>query len=238
MEKKQFMTGLAALPLVATGTSLLGQTGSQSDVEQIIAALKARQLAKQATPADWVALQLKQLPEAERASAAFAVVQSVPYRISRWTGDPDSLFGMGRGDCRHKAFGQMRLFKALGLRVRHVKTRFDWADLPIPAPVLNNLSVTLGVHDSVAVQTGADWVIVDATWDPKLARLGFPVAGSWDGRSQTRPITQGSLRSIFADEMPKGTNPYELLSVPWPIRSRTQAFSRALNGWLNQKTAA
>ena len=238
MHRRGFVTGLATASLAPLAPPLRAQSRPAPDVGQIITALNARQRAGQATPADWVAQQVTLLPQAQRAPAAFAVVQSVPYRISRWTGDPDSLFSLGRGDCRHKAFGQMRLFKALGLRVRHVKTRFDWADLPIPQTALKELKSTLGVHDSVAVQTAQGWTIVDATWDPTLARLGFPVAPTWDGSSATPPLTRGALQSLFVDEMPKGSNPYELLSVPWPIRARTQAFNRALNRWLAAQTGA
>jgi len=30
------------------------------------------------------------------------------------------------------------------------------------------------------------WIYVDATWDPKLEKAGFPVAKNWDGKSNTK----------------------------------------------------
>ncbi|WP_157975604.1 hypothetical protein [Brachybacterium sp. YJGR34] len=42
------------------------------------------------------------------------------------------------------------------------------------------------MHTAPQALLGDDWVLVDATHDPPLARLGLPV-GTWDGTQGTRP---------------------------------------------------
>ena len=202
-------------------------------VRQVSSGLARRRAEGLPVPVSWVVEQLSGHDAVEQRIAAFHLLQQIPYRLTRWTGDPDSLFQGWRGDCRHKAFAQMRLFSALGVPVRHAKVRFDWADLPIPGHILSELPQTLGIHDTVELTVDGRHVIVDPTWDPPLATTGFPVLEAWNGYSPTPMVTLGQTVVAYPDGLPAGVSAYDHLGVPWPIRERTQAFNRALNAWLD-----
>jgi hypothetical protein len=55
-------------------------------------------------------------------------------------------------------------------------------------PPLRELSLNLAVayHRACRVRVGCRWILVDAIWDPPLAKAGFPVHDPWDGYSETR----------------------------------------------------
>lgn len=188
-------------------------------------------------PAIWYADRIKgfELSAAQERAVVFHLIQRVPYQITRWRNDPDTLFFGWRGDCRHKAAAQARMFQRVGTTTRFVKVRFDWADLPIPSDILSELPDTRSIHDAVAIGIAGQWVSVDATWDPVLARRGFPSVKDWDGLTATPPVTNGSIDLVFSDEIPSGISPYMHLNVPWPELARTQAFNRRLNPWLVQQ---
>ena len=233
MNRRDFArVGLAVVSAPFAG-SARAESAADAVLHRIVASLADRHAENLPVPVSWVAERLAGHDATVQRIVAFHLLQQVPYRLTRWTGDPDSLFRAWRGDCRHKAFAQMRLFSALGVPVRHAKVRFDWADLPIPAAILAELPSTLGVHDTVALTIDGRPAIVDPTWDPSLAAAGFPVLGAWDGRSPTPMVTVGETRVAYPDSLPEGADPYGHLGVPWPNRERTQAFNRALNSWLD-----
>jgi hypothetical protein len=44
----------------------------------------------------------------------------------------------------------------------------------------------LGTHLACRINLDGRWVLVDATWDFKLKKAGFPVNENWDGTSSTK----------------------------------------------------
>ncbi|WP_422367329.1 hypothetical protein [Pelagibius sp.] len=233
MNRREFaFFGLTSLSGLAIGPAH-SETAASALLHQVTSNLAQRHAENLAIPLSWVARQFSGHDPVAQRVAAFHLIQHVPYRLTRWTGDPDSLFQGWRGDCRHKAFAQMRLFSALGMPVCHAKVRFDWADLPIPSSILAELPQTLGVHDTVELVLDGQRMIVDPTWDPTLAAAGFPVLAAWDGRSPTPLVTRGEITIAYPDRLPDGVGIYDHLGVPWPNRERTQAFNRAFNAWLN-----
>ncbi|WP_422367490.1 hypothetical protein [Pelagibius sp.] len=233
MNRRQFLGAGCAMVIGSVARPSNAQNGTRAIVQRIASGMAGRRSANLPVPVDWVVSQLADLdPEVQRI-IAFHLVQSAPYRLLPWTGDPDSLFTVGRGDCRHKTYAQMRLFAGIGIRVRHVKIGFDWADLPIPLEILNILAETRGVHDTVELILEDRAAIVDATWDSALSAAGFPVSARWDGFSPTQPVTRGNIRIVYKEALPSGISAYDLLGVPWPDRARTRAFNLALNAWLD-----
>jgi hypothetical protein len=163
--------------------------------------------------------------------AAFHLVQRVPYKLTKWEGDPDSLFVLGRGDCRHKSAATRRLMRLLGYPVDAVKVPFDWADLPIPERVLARLSETRGIHDAVEVIIDGQRRLVDPTWDPALGAISFPTIPLWDGVSSTPLITSRATIIVRTGDLPQGRNLYDHFNISWPVREKTLAFNKAFNEW-------
>jgi transglutaminase-like putative cysteine protease len=232
MNRRCFMFGtiaVAAFPNMGFGQSIAQDIASR--VAEVQAEIVARRAGKRPITASWVASRLGDgLTERERRGAAFLLVQSIPYKLTAWSGDADSLFVLGRGDCRHKAGGLLRLLKAWKMEARPIQVPFDWADLPIPADVMKPLKETRGVHDSVEVKIEGQYVLVDATWDPALGGAGFPVLNGWDGISPTLPITPKADVVIRPGDLKAGTNVFAYLGIK-PERERTLQFNRSFNAW-------
>jgi hypothetical protein len=60
---------------------------------------------------------------------------------------------------------------------------------PKTLTILGNLKLVnempMGYHLACKAYINEKWVLVDATWDLPLKRLGFPLNESWDGVSNT-----------------------------------------------------
>ncbi len=228
------------LPLV----SILGSRSSlaAAPIDVVITMEKqiaARRAMGKPVIATWLADRLRsELDPVGQRVAVFELVRRAPYRLTAWTGDPDSLFNAGKGDCRHKAAAGRRLLNELGFQARQVMVVFDWANLPIPPEILKILPDTKSFHDSVEVRLGDRWVIMDPTWDPALKTAGFPIMSSWGGIGPTLEVTNASNPIVRFENLPKNVDLYEHFRIGRPRRKRTQLFNRAFNAWLEQVRAA
>lgn len=227
MQRRLFLSGVIATSIAPM--ALAQQT--TAEISEIEKRIKARRTAGKPITSSWIIEQLRPRSELEMRIGVFELVRRVPYRLSRWTGDPDSLFQTGAGDCRHKEAAERQLFRTMGVQGQHVRVLFDWADLPIPRDIVALLTDSRGIHDTFEAVIDGKNVIVDATWDPPLKAVGFPVLPSWDGISQTPAITTGSTTVIRPGDVSQDTNLYDYFGLPYPKKERTLAFNRALNKW-------
>ncbi len=237
MSRRGFL-GLAGAAMALSATGAYGQTRSEAAMTRVIeveSGMRDRRNAGRPLPAEWFAEELSRgLSPRDSRIAAFHLVQRVPYKLSSWTGDPDSLFTLGRGDCRHKSAATRRLMRLLGYQANAVQLPFDWADLPIPESVLAPLSETRGIHDAVEVVIDGERRLVDPTWDPALGTVGFPTLALWDGVSATPFITPRATVIVRAGDVPQGRNLFDHFKIGWPVRENTLAFNRAFNAWSDE----
>jgi hypothetical protein len=164
--------------------------------------------------------------------AIFELVRRIPYQLGAWNGESMSLFQQGFGDCRHKAAAAERLLTDGGITAKRKLVRFDWADLPVPADILAILPQTQGFHDTVAFELQGKTYLFDATWDMALRGAGFPVMPSWDGNSDTWPVTSRMSTQQTVLMPQPGQDIYSTNQMSWPQREKTMAFNQALNNWL------
>ncbi len=238
MNRRQFL-GLAGAAVTLSATWAYGQVGIEDRVIAVEGEMISRRSAGRPLPSEWFAEELSRgLSLRDSSIAAFHLVQRVPYKLSSWTGDPDSLFTLGQGDCRHKSAAIRRLMRLLGYQASPVQIPFDWADLPIPENVLALLSETRGIHDAVEVVIDGQKRLVDPTWDPALGSVGFPIARSWDGVSSTPFVTSRANIIVRAGDVPQGRSLYDHFRIAWPVREKTLAFNRAFNAWSDELRAS
>jgi hypothetical protein len=123
----------------------------------------------------------------------FEHIRNIPYSLSVPLPDsitsPEKLLIEGKGSCGPKHYLLAEMFRKLNLSVVYATIAFSWndPDLHYP-PALRKLAANLPVayHLACRVQVGCRSILVDATWDPPLAKAGFPVNDYWDGYSATR----------------------------------------------------
>ncbi|MTI16225.1 hypothetical protein E1162_03110 [Rhodobacteraceae bacterium RKSG542] len=175
------------------------------------------------------------LTPTERRIAAFEFVRSYPFRLQGDGGVSDnSLFNLGAGDGRHKAAALKAILEVWGEEVYSITVPFDWADLPVPVPVLSKLTDTRSFHNALVVKTGERWIIVDATWDPALEKLGFPVVSDWNGHTSTLSITPKATQIEHARSFKTMDELYTRYAVAKPNEEQVHAFISAFNGWIER----
>lgn len=239
MNRRNFLSGVLAAAAMPQRAGAQRPTGDVAGRVALVAnEIARRHAAKSAISTEWVASALEEgLSPRDRRIAAFRLIQDIPYKLTAWKGDPDSLFKLERGDYRHKSAALRRIFRIWKLEARAIQVRFDWADLPIPADVLKPLLETRGIHDSVEVTIDGRFVLADATWDPALASAGFPVLTDWDGNSPTLPDTSNANIVARPGDLKPGANIFNHFGIKWPQRDRTLVFNRTFNTWTDKVRA-
>lgn len=151
-------------------------------------------------------------------------VQEIPYHCLKER-DPDLLLKKNKGSCSEKHLFLGKEFEKLGVPVKYLLIRFDWNDLPIPKEIIRKKADgPEGWHLALEIKPKRKWINVDATWDPKLEKAGFPVTKNWDGKSDTKFAFPPKQIIELEKAPPKQVKRYE-----------NREFYKALNKWLEQQ---
>ncbi len=122
----------------------------------------------------------------------FEHIRDIPYSLDlppQGSSAIEQLLSDWQGACGAKHYLLADMFRRLDLAVVFATFAFSWNDPEIRyPPPLRGLVARLPVihHLACRVRIGCRWVLVDATWDPPLAKAGFPVNLNWDGYADTR----------------------------------------------------
>ncbi|HEY7294242.1 MAG TPA: hypothetical protein VH916_04330 [Dehalococcoidia bacterium] len=145
--------------------------------------------------------------------ALFAFVQALPYR---WPGPRDAAHTLAHrwGTCSGKNYLLAELLGAAGVPCAHTLVTGDLAIRPPNVPPAMHALLDEGplpdVHSALSAIGPAGPVTVDASWDPPLGRLGFPVPpADWDGACDMPLAIQPT--AIYAVCGPDPTAEKELL---------------------------
>ncbi len=132
-------------------------------------------------------------------------IRDIPYAIVPEFRDPvDGPAGMlksGRGSCVPKHFLLGRLFGKLGIPVKYATYMFNWDDPAVKyPPSLREIVKTLplGTHLACRAYIDGRWALVDATFDNKLKKAGFPVTENWDGIKDTKNAVNAIEETVHA----------------------------------------
>lgn len=186
--------------IFSTLLPLIGSLGSRSSfatapIDAVIAIEKqiaTRRISGKPVSATWLANSMRSnLDPIGQRIAVFELVRRVPYRLTAWTGDPDSLFNAEKGDCRHKAAAGRRLLNELGFQARQIVVVFDWANLPIPPDILNLLPDTKSFHDLCRGQSRWSLGSHGSDVGPGSEGCGLP---DHDELGRRRPHSRGHRR--------------------------------------------
>jgi hypothetical protein len=164
--------------------------------------------------------------------AIFNRIRDIPYAVIPEINDAKNytrILLLNRGSCTPKHFLLCSMFQKLGLQVLYVIYRYNWSEFEeIFPPALRKLARKMPqcYHLACKVDIDGRLVLVDATLDPALARVGLPVNQAWDGASETiLPISPTSDEEVYDPTEAKFVQERQMNNV-----SRT--FYNGLNAWM------
>ncbi len=158
-------------------------------------------------------------------------IRDIPYAAIPEINDSKryvEILSLGKGSCtpKHLLLGDM--YQRLGMQVLYIVYPFRWDEVEIEyPPQLLSLAreLPLSHHLACKVDIDGELILVDATLDPPLKKLGLPVNEEWDGVSNTMlPISPCGEEQIY--------HPAEVSLMQAQQDERSLAFYSELNRWL------
>jgi hypothetical protein len=142
--------------------------------------------------------------EVEARVTIFEKIRDIPYAVIPELNDTErysDILRVRKGSCLPKHLLLCNMYQRLGLTVLYAVYPFRWDELEIDyPPKLRRLAKAMPPSHHLACKVDIDGrlVLVDATLDPLLERLGLPVNKKWDGKSDTLlPIKSGDGEEIY-----------------------------------------
>jgi len=141
------------------------------------------------------------------------------------------ILKLGKGSCTPKHLLLGSLYEQLGMSVLYSIFPFRWdqTDIPYP-PYIRKLAEKLppAYHLACRVDINGQFILVDATLDTILGKLGVPVNTTWDGVSETvLPIEPIGEEEIY--------HPGEaVLTRPDTPDDNAVEFYTEMNRWLDE----
>jgi hypothetical protein len=164
----------------------------------------------------------------------FQRVRDIPYAIVPELNDAEryvEILKYGRGSCMPKHFLLGHMYEKLGLLVLYAVFPFRWDEAKINYPPhLSRLAEELptSYHLACRVDIEGEFILVDATLDPALEKLGLPVNRTWDGISNTLlPINPCGEEQLYYP-----SEPYFRQARYYDEKS--MKFYNELNSWLEE----
>ncbi len=168
---------------------------------------------------------------AEARVSIFERIRDIPYATIPELADSKryvEILNLGKGSCTPKHFLLCDMYQRLGMQVLYVVYPFRWDEVEIDyPPPLMSLARELPTshHLACKVDIDGELILVDATVDPGLKKLGLHVNEEWDGVSNTvLPINPCGEEQIY--------HPSEASLMPAQYDEKSLAFYGELNRWL------
>jgi len=161
----------------------------------------------------------------------FEKIRDIPYATIPELADFKryvEILNLGKGSCTPKHFLLCAMYQRLGIPVLYVVYPFRWDEVEIDyPPQLMSLARELPTshHLACMVDINGKLILVDATVDPGLKKLGLHVNEEWDGVSNTvLPINPCGEGQIY--------HPSEASLMQAQRDEKSLAFYSELNRWL------
>ena len=170
-------------------------------------------------------------PQAARINI-FERIRDIPYAVVPELIDPENYIGVletNRGSCTPKHLLLCSMYERLGIPVLFATYPFKWAELEIDYPPgLRRLAgnVPPDYHLACKADIEGRMVLVDATLDLPLQKLGLPVNKEWDGISDTLLAVKPLDEELY--------HPSEAKLMEPVFAEKALPFYEELNAWLEE----
>ena len=165
--------------------------------------------------------------------AVFKMIRDIPYAVIPGINSAQHysrILNIGKGSCTPKHFLLRDMYEKLGLPLLYVVYPFRWSDLEVDYPAhLRKLAEAMPIsyHLGCKVEIGRKLVLVDATVDSPLKRLGLPVNENWNGfSSMLLPVTPVGEEQLF--------HPAEVRDYEARYDEVSLEFFSRMNAWLDR----
>ncbi len=161
-------------------------------------------------------------------------IRDIPYAVIPELNDTErylEILRYGKGSCMPKHLLLGNMYERLGMFVLYAVFPFRWDQAMVDYPPhLRKLAEELptSYHIACRVDIDGELVLVDATLDLSLEKLGLPVNKAWDGTSSTiLPINPCGEEQLYhpAEKSLRQTHYYDEKSLK---------FYHELNLWLDE----
>ena len=165
--------------------------------------------------------------------AVYEKIRDIPYAVIPEINSAlhyARIFTVGKGSCTPKHFLLRDMYEKLRLPVLYVVCPFRWSDLEVDYPAhLRKLveAMPVSYHLACKVEIGRRLVLVDATVDGRLKRLGLPVNENWNGfGGMLLPVTPVGEEQLF--------HPSEVRDYEAQYDEISLEFFSRMNAWLDR----
>jgi hypothetical protein len=169
----------------------------------------------------------------EARTNVFEKIRDIPYAVIpdiNSAHDYGRILTVNKGSCTPKHFLLRRMYEKLGLAVLYVVYPFRWSDLEVDYPSwLRKLAEAMptSYHLACKVEISGDLVLVDATVDSPLKKLGLPVNEDWGGvGNMVLPVTPFGEEQVF--------HPSEVHDYQARYDEASLEFFSQMNAWLDR----
>jgi len=163
--------------------------------------------------------------------AVFEKIRDIPYAVIPAINSAHHytrILTVGKGSCTPKHFLLRDMYEKLGLPVLYVVYPFRWSDLEVDYPAhLRRLAEAVPVshHLACKVEIGGNLVLVDATVDRPLKKLGLTVNENWNGYDDMLlPVTPVGEEQVY--------HPAEVRNYEASYDEASLQFFSQMNAWL------
>jgi hypothetical protein len=169
--------------------------------------------------------------------AVFEKIRDIPYAVMpeiNSTLHYTRILTVGKGSCTPKHFLLRDMYEELGLLVLYVVYAFRWSELEVEYPAhLRKLAEAMPIsyHLACKIELRGRLVLVDATVDSPLKKLGLPVNENWNGYDDMLlPVTPVGEEQLF--------HPAEVRDYKASYDNASLQFFRQMNAWLDRVRGA
>ena len=160
-------------------------------------------------------------------------IRDIPYAVVPALIDHEryvEILRVKMGSCTPKHFLLCAMYQRLGMTMLYACYPFRWDEVEVDYPrKLMKMAKALPTSHHLACKVDIDGrlVLVDATLDPAMEKLGLPVNKKWDGNSDTLlPMKPCGEEELY--------HPSEAHYVQAQRDEKSLAFYNELNLWLTQ----
>ena len=161
-------------------------------------------------------------------------IRDIPYAVIPELNDSEQyihILEFNRGSCTPKHFLLCDMYQRIGLELLYAVYPFRWDEFALLyPPELRRLAkaMPIGYHLACKVDIDGRFILVDATLEPALQKIGLPVNREWDGiRDTLLAVNPCGEEQLY--------HPSEARSIqPGITDEKSLAFINGLNAWLEK----